>query len=133
MPMRSRNWMWATLLLTLVLGMSLGVLLDRFVFNEARGDTQRSRGHRGHGGRFIDRLESELRLSPEQRENLEQILTVNREKADAFWEETRSSYSELRKEFRQVIRDSLAPEQQKRFDEMLAAEDAKRKKRNKKR
>jgi hypothetical protein len=133
MLMRSQKWMWVTLLLTLILGLSLGVLLDRFVLKEARGDTRESREGRNHGERFIDHLQSELKLSTEQRENLEQLLTVNREKADAFWKETRSSYTELRKQFRQDIRDLLAPDQQKRFDEMLAAEDARRKKRNEKR
>ena len=133
MPVRSQKWMWVTLLLTLVLGVSLGVLLDRFVLNEARGDTRQSREGRNHGERFIDHLESELKLSAEQRENLEQTLATNREKANAFWTETRDSYTELRKEFRQDIRDLLNPDQQKRYDELLAAEDARRKKRNGKR
>jgi hypothetical protein len=133
MPMRSKKWMYVTLLLTLILGMSLGVLLDRFVLNEARGDTRQSRERRSHGERFIDHLQSELKLSTEQRENLEQMLAVNREKADAFWKKTRSSYTELRKEFRQDIRKLLTPDQQKRYDELLAAEDARRKQRNQKR
>jgi hypothetical protein len=129
---RSQKWMWVTLLLTLVLGVSLGVLLDRFVLSEARGDTRQSREHRSHE-KFIEHLESELKLSSDQRGNLERILAVNREKAEAFWKETRSSYGELRKEFRQDIRDLLNPDQQKRYDELLAAEDARRRQRDKRR
>jgi Spy/CpxP family protein refolding chaperone len=133
MTIRSRKWMYVTLLLILVLGMSLGVLLDRFVLIEARGDTRESRDHREHGERFINHLQSELKLSPEQRESLEDKLATNREKAEAFWKETRSSYGELRKEFRKDIRDLLTPDQQKRYDELLAAEDARRRERRQKR
>lgn len=126
MPMRSRKWMWVTLFLTLVLGMSLGTLLDRFVLESGRSDSGRNHDRSSRSERFIEHLDNELDLSPEQKANLEEVLADNREKADAFWEETRNSYAELRKEFRQDIRALFAPEQQKRFDEMLAAEDAKR-------
>ena len=128
MSMRSRKWMWVTLLLTLVLGISLGILLDRFVLNTGENDSGSNHDRRSRSERFIERLDNELNLSPEQKASLENVLDANREKADAFWEETRNSYAELRKEFREDIRALFAPEQQKLYDEMLAVEDAKRKK-----
>jgi uncharacterized membrane-anchored protein YhcB (DUF1043 family) len=116
--MRSRKWMWVALFLTLILGMSLGVLLDRNLTG------QRSQGDRRTS--FKERLESELQLSPEQKEELEKVLTANRARADDFWKQTRSSYAELRQEFRQLIRALLTPEQQERFDAMMAEIDARR-------
>lgn len=117
--MRSRKWMWATLVLTLVLGVSLGVLLDRNIDFQSRDGNRQSRS-----GRFLSMLETELDLSSEQKEDLTKVLAANREKADAFWREARSSYAELRKEFRQQIRSVLNPEQQERFDAMMAKHDA---------
>ena len=125
--MRSRKWMWATLVLTLVLGMSLGVLLDRNIdFFQSRDGNRQSRS-----GRFLSMLETELDLSSEQKEDLTKVLAANREKADAFWREARSSYAELRKEFREQIRTVLNPEQQERFDAMMAKHDAQREQRRK--
>ncbi len=124
--MRSRKWMWATLVLTLILGMSLGVLLDRNIDFWSHGHDSESRSRR-----FMSMLEKELELSSEQKENLTKVLAANREKADAFWSDTRNSYAELRKEFRKQIRSVLNPEQQERFDAMMAEVDARREERRK--
>ena len=61
---------------------------------------------------------------------LDSVLANNREKADAFWKQSRESYNELRKEFRQAIRDILTPEQQEKYDEMVRKHDERRKKEN---
>jgi Spy/CpxP family protein refolding chaperone len=119
--------MWATLSLTLVLGMSLGILLDRFVLD--RDDSRTQRRHRDGSDHFLTKLERELDLSSEQKAQLEKVLAANRQKARDFWKHTRGSYAELRQEFRQEIRTVLTPEQQKRFDEMMAKEDARRRER----
>ncbi len=124
--MRSRKWMWATLVLTLILGMSLGVRLDRNLHFWSHGHDSESRSRR-----FMSMLEKELELSSEQKENLTKVLAANREKADAFWSDTRNSYAELRKEFRKQIRSVLNPEQQERFDAMMAEVDARREERRK--
>ena len=124
--MRSRKWMWTSLLLALILGLSLGFLLDRLVSGqrESRDSGERS-------GRFMSRLESELDLTSGQKEQLEAVLAGNHERADAFWKQTRAAYTELRKEFRAQIRDVLTPEQQERFDAMMARADARREQRRK--
>jgi Spy/CpxP family protein refolding chaperone len=119
--------MWATLSLALVLGMSLGILLDRFVLD--RNDSRTQRRHTDGSDRFLTKLERELDLSSEQKAQLEKVLSANRQKARDFWKQTRGSYAELREEFRQEIRTVLTPEQQKRFDEMMAEEDARRRER----
>jgi hypothetical protein len=120
--------MWLTLLLTLILGMCLGILVDAFVLGrDVNGDRQgQTRGDRTE--RFKAKLERELSLTPEQMQELDTVLIANREKADAFWKKSRESYNELRKEFRQAIRDMLTPEQQEKYDEMVRQHDERRKK-----
>lgn len=133
MPLRSRKWIWVSLTLTLVLGISLGILLDELVLGGERDSRRGESSRQSRTERFKAKLENELDLSREQKEELEKALASSNERARAFWKETRSAYSELRKEFRQEIRALLTPEQQKRFDEMMAREDARRKKRKKER
>jgi hypothetical protein len=113
--------------------MSLGILLDRFVLNVRMDDFAHDRDRESRNERFIEHLDHELNLSPQQKVELQDVLGANRTKADAFWKETRSSYAELRKEFRQEIRALFSPEQQKRYDEILAEADAKREKRRQER
>ncbi|MFQ5789116.1 MAG: Spy/CpxP family protein refolding chaperone [Acidobacteriota bacterium] len=126
MPRGSRQWMWLTLALTLVLGMSVGILLDRWVLDPHEGWQSRGHRHRDRGERLLSRLDEELGLSAEQRARLEKLLADNREKAHAFWKETRDAYSQLRQEFRHQIRALLSAEQQERFDELYAEEGARR-------
>ncbi len=128
MPATFRKWMWLTLLLTLILGMSLGILLDALVLgrDDRGGPHGQSDGDRNE--RFKAKLESELGLTPEQMQELDTVLASNREKADVFWKQSRKSYQELRKEFRQAIRDMLTPEQQNKYDEMVRKHDERRKK-----
>jgi Spy/CpxP family protein refolding chaperone len=117
--------MWVTLGLTLIVGMSLGVVVDRLLL-----DTGHHRGHRERGAELLAKLSHELELSPDQEAALEKTMASNRERAHAFWSESRAEFDTLRKEFRQDIRAVLNPDQLKRFDEMVAREDEKRKERN---
>lgn len=127
MSVTFKKWMWLTLLLTLVLGMSLGILLDALVLgrDDVANQHDQSRGDRTE--RFKAKLERELSLTSDQMRKLETVLAANREKADAFWKQSRESYNELRKEFRQAIRDTLTPEQQTKYDEMVRKHDERRK------
>ncbi len=136
--MPSRKWMWITLCLTLILGMSLGVLLDRFVLarsgifsgqsREDRGASHRSREERRRG--YLEKLSTELDLSPEQKASLEKVLKANREKTHDFFKESRGAYAKLREGFRDEVRILLTSEQQERFNEILAREHDRRKKNN---
>jgi Spy/CpxP family protein refolding chaperone len=118
--------MWVTLLLTLVLGMSLGVMLNELVLGGGQAESSEEDRRGGRTNRFKNMLERELDLSAEQTQDLEKVLGANDEKARDFWKQTRSAYAELRTEFRQEIRALLTPEQQKRFDEMMAKHDKER-------
>jgi hypothetical protein len=118
--------MWVTLLLTLVLGMSLGVMLNELVLGGGQGEAEERGDRASRTGRFKTMLVRELGLSAEQTKDLEKVLNANDVKARDFWKHTRSAYAELRTEFRQEIRNLLTSDQQKRFDEMMAKHDEER-------
>lgn len=123
----SRKWMWVTLGLTLIVGMGSGVALDRLLLE--RG----SHRYGERGAKLLTKLTHELDLDSEQRAALEKTIASNRERAHAFWSESRAAFDQLRQEFRQDIRVLLNPEQKKKFDEMVAREDEKRKRRHQER
>lgn len=120
----SRKWMWATLGLTLIVGMSLGVALDRLLL-EREGYHR----HREQGAKLLAKLTDELELDSEQQATLEKTLASNRERAHTFWNESRAAFDKLRQQFRQDIRVLLNPEQKRKFEEMVTREDEKRKRR----
>jgi len=125
----SRKWMWASLLLTLIVGMGMGVAIDRLALEgDRRGGERRDRG-----ARLAARFNSELQLTPEQQAKVEAALASNRERAGQFWGESRAAYETLRKEFRQDIRELLNPDQQQRFDEMIQRDDERRRQREERR
>ncbi len=129
MNVASRKWMAIALGLTLVLGMSIGIVLDRSVLGVSAEGSRRV--HRGEGGRgrFLARLTAELGLSAEQQATLEGTLSTNREEAHAFWQEARQAFSKLREEYREQIRALLDPDQRVRFEEILAEEEARHRRR----
>ena len=122
-PARSSGWMWVSLTLTLLVGVSLGMVLSQMV----RGDRGRAEGprheeRRGREGRLFEKLDRELDLTEAQRAELRARLDANRDKARAFWDGTRREHAELRRQFRQEIRALLTPEQQKRYDRLISKE-----------
>jgi uncharacterized membrane-anchored protein YhcB (DUF1043 family) len=120
--------MWAALGLTLVLGVGLGVVLDRVVLDAPRHESH-ARDLRERDQQLLERLVRELGLTPEQRGRLDRVLDANRGRAHAFWKQTRGSYAELRAEFRRDIRGLLDPKQQRLFDQIAAREDREREER----
>ena len=124
----SRKWMLATLGLTLVVGTGLGVALDRLLL-EREGYHR----HGKQGAKLLAKLTHELDLDSEQHAALERTIASNRERAHAFWSESRAAFDTLQQQFRQDIRALLNPEQQKKFDEMVARKDKKRNRRQQER
>jgi hypothetical protein len=121
----ARKWMWVSLLLMLIVGIGMGVAMDRLVLERgARGGDRRERG-----SGLAERLNRELQLTPEQQAKVEAALAANRERARGFWRDSQTAYETLRNEFRQDIRALLNPEQQARFDEMVRQDDDRRRRR----
>ncbi len=146
MQLVTRVWMTAALGVTLVLGLSLGILLDRFALTtpethvvsepaeaagggrgrEARSDRTDNRRHREP---LLDRLTRELELTSVQHDSLETVLSANRERARASWRDWRGQYDAMREEFRDDIRAVLSDAQSTEFDEMLARDEERRQER----
>jgi hypothetical protein len=116
--------------------MSLGVMLNELVLGGERGETK-GRSSRTQDGDRKDRsarfkawLEKELDLSSEQMASIENVLGAYNEKSREIWSQSQDAYRNLRMEFRQEVRSFLNSEQQKRFDEMMAEHDKRRRKDN---
>ena len=129
----AKKWMGVTLLATLVIGMGAGVLVDRFllastsrVHSRARDVDRPSGGeHSKRGRRMVERLRSGLDLTDDQAGSLEEVMNRNHETAHRFWTNSRQEYETIRQQFRADIREFLNEEQQVKFDQMVAENEAK--------
>ena len=125
----ARKWMWLTMATTLVIGMGVGVLVDRMlllptVSSNVRGPSGegrhgRHRDHADHARRMVERLSDELDLDQEQTEVLAAVVNKNHETAQTFWRESRREFEALREQFRTDVRATLTDEQKVRFDELV--------------
>lgn len=136
-----KNWMWCTVGLTLLVGVSLGLVGDRLIFQEVvvlatpapnttpiwfvcgEGslDTEDQPGYlypERFRKRLLKDLSVELSLSQQQQDELDEMLKGLRAGAREFWEDFRHAYCDVRDRFRSDIRELLEVEQQQTFDEM---------------
>lgn len=120
------------LLLTLATGIVLGVLGDRVVLLHQRRILPSEKAGKIMAGRIATRLDRELKLTPEQRKSVEEILERHRVRIEAAWnnvrpqvrseietadreiravlnEEQRSKYVKMRKDFHRPGSDVLSP------------------------
>ena len=103
------------------------LLLAAFVLGALSGGAALALADRGNdaskpkGERvaFIDRLERDLALSPEQRHGVELILEEYRPRMDSMWREIAPKFDTLRTEVRVKIDALLSPEQQAKHIELL--------------
>ena len=148
----AKNWMWSSLGLAVVVGLCLGVIVDRLllqpqtVFADASPQKAQTpmwflcddRGPlsiedepgyprpfaKSLHRRLLSGLSEELALDAAQVARLEESLGENRHEAYEFWESSRYAYCDIRDAFRHDIRDLLDPRQKLRFDKMTAQIDA---------
>lgn len=108
---------WKYILVSWVIGLLLGGAAGLFYARGVAGPwTQKS------AEKFLRRLDNELKLTEPQRTQIHSFLSANRDKVAAFQDD-------IRKTTRAQIHDLLTPDQQARFDAMMARHDAERKKR----
>ena len=74
---------------------------------------------RGDRTSFIERLDRDLELSPEQRQSIELILERHRPRMDSLWREVAPRFETLRAEVRSEFTALLTPEQQVKHEEMM--------------
>jgi Spy/CpxP family protein refolding chaperone len=75
-----------------------------------------------------ERLKRELSLTEDQSRQVNQILEETRNEFMQFRNDTRPRFEEIRNRSRNRIRAALTPEQQAKFDQLLKADEEKRKK-----
>jgi Spy/CpxP family protein refolding chaperone len=73
------------------------------------------RGRRRGADAYIERLDHELGLSPEQRARVADVLERQRAEVSALWHEVRPRTDEIRANARREVAALLTPEQQARY------------------
>ena len=120
---RTRLKIWLVLLGVFVLGCVTGAALTGLYRSRASGDRSEAREKAMHE-RF-ENMRRELNLTDEQTTAVRAILDETREEYRTLRTELRPRFEEPRQKARTRIRALLTPEQQQRFDAMVAQQDAK--------
>ncbi len=68
---------------------------------------------------FLKRLDKQLDLSAEQREQIVKILKASQERTQPLWKQIAPQMSEELKKTREEIRGALTPEQRRKFAELM--------------
>jgi hypothetical protein len=68
---------------------------------------------------YLEKLNRELKLTPEQRDRIERIIREGQERTKALWEQIEPDLYEELVDTKDKIRVELAPEQKTRFEELL--------------
>ncbi len=78
-------------------------------------------GPQGHNQRleFLNRVQRELDLNPEQRARIEKIITEGQIQTKEMWEPVAKQMRQEMQQVRERIRAELTPEQKLRFEELL--------------
>ena len=122
---RTRLKMWLVLVAVFVLGSVTGVALTGLYRSRAAaGDRPETREKAMHE-RF-EKMRTELKLTDEQTKAVQAIIDDTRNEYRALRTELRPRFEEPRQKARARIRALLTPEQQQKFDGMIAQQDAQR-------
>jgi Spy/CpxP family protein refolding chaperone len=121
---RTKLKMWLVLVAVFVLGSVTGVALTGLYRSRAAGDRPETREKAMHE-RF-EKMRTELKLTDEQTKAVQAIIDETRNEYRALRTELRPRFEEPRQKARARIRALLTPEQQQKFDGMIAQQDAQR-------
>ena len=120
---RTKLMMWLVLVAVFLLGSVSGAALTGLIRSRASGE--RPDHERAMKDRF-DKMRSELNLTDQQTTAVRAILEETRNEYRALKTELRPRFEEPRQKARTRIRALLTPEQQQKFDAMVAQHDAQR-------
>jgi len=112
--------MWLVLMAVFVLGVATGAALTGLYRSRASGPEARERAMHER----FENMRRELNLTDEQTTAVRTILDETRNEYRALKTELRPRFEEPRQKARRRIRALLNPEQQKKFDAMVAQQDA---------
>ena len=130
---KTRLKIWLVLAGVFVIGCVTGAALNGVYRTRADGAArrggERSRGHE----KMVEETRRELGLNDEQSAKMRAILDETREEFRALRSELRPRFDAVRAKARVRMRETLSPEQQQRFDAMMARRDEKMSEREKER
>jgi hypothetical protein len=75
--------------------------------------------HAGLRTNFVERLDRELKLTPEQHHRIEKIIIDSQERTKELWKELGQPFREEIQQSRERIRAALTPEQREKFEEIM--------------
>jgi Spy/CpxP family protein refolding chaperone len=113
---------WLLIAVVFALGAVTGASLDRVYL--ANMETRSNPNHARGSNRMIERLKSELNLNDEQIARIKTIFDESRKEFPPSRLAECPGFKESRARTRARIRETLTPEQQKRYDEINAQRDA---------
>lgn len=131
---RERAWFALFVVVLFCAGAAAGIVTDRVLMRppeppDGGGPGPRAGGPGPRGGgrgplplgprESVDRLVSQLQLSPEQRTTFDTLLADRRTRLEQFYQGVQTGFETEQREIRAEIRAMLTPEQQERFDEWL--------------
>ncbi len=118
---------WKQVLVSFVLGVMVGAAGVHWC---APHTFHRHWGGKEFQARMLRQFDSKLKLTPEQRSQVAEILDGKRQKIDVLRAEMRPKFEEIRTSTSAEIRSLLTPEQQKKFDAIQTEWEAEAKKRH---
>jgi protein CpxP len=113
---------WLVLLVVFVLGSVTGAALTGLYRSRAGGGG--AEAHERAARERFEKMRSELNLTDQQTSSVRTILDETRNEYRALRTELRPRFEEPRMKARAQIRALLTPEQQQKFDAMVAQQDA---------
>ena len=120
---KTRLKIWLVLAGVFAIGIVTGAALDGLYRTRAGGG--RGRGAEGKHEKMFEETRRELNLTDEQAAKVKVILDETREEFRALHTEMRPRFDAVRQRARARMRETLMPEQQTRFDQMMARRDQK--------
>ncbi len=118
------------LILVFALGVATGALGIR-VYERSYGASAAGRWSRFDRERYVSRLTTDLRLTADQRHELDRILDDTRAEFMTFRETIRPQVQEIKTRARGRIREMLTPDQRQRFEVFLKEWEAEKQRRRK--
>jgi Spy/CpxP family protein refolding chaperone len=122
LPARTKLMMWLVLVAVFVLGSITGAALTGLIRSRASGE----RDHERAMHERFEKMRTDLNLTDQQTTAVRSILDETRNEYRALKTELRPRFEEPRQKARAKIRALLTPEQQQKFDAMVAQQDAHR-------
>jgi Spy/CpxP family protein refolding chaperone len=118
---------WIVLLVVFGLGCLTGVGIDGVYRAKTSASFREQRGHAEREAMF-DKIRTDLNLTDEQSKEMRRVLDETANDFRALRAELRPKYEELRQKTRGRMRALLHPEQQQKFDALMAEIDSRRQK-----